>query len=127
MTDHVQPTPPPPAPAGPRAAVVVLSALAVLLAGASVLAIVLFLGAREDLGLEVRRLDETSRSLTGAQDRLEETRTSTEAVAGRISTLEAENAELRECAEPAKDSIIAARDDDDAALGPAVARATEHC
>ncbi|WP_447003422.1 hypothetical protein ACRAKI_27665 [Saccharothrix isguenensis] len=46
--------------------------------------------------------------------------------AERISRLEEQNAELRECAVPAKDSIIAARDEDDAAIGPAIARANDN-
>jgi ABC-type Na+ efflux pump permease subunit len=128
MTDHALPIPPPPKPrTRPRAVVVVLGAVAVLLAGASVLAIVLFVGARDEHGLEVQRLDRTSRSLTEAEDRLAQTGSAADTVAGRIATLEAQNAELHKCADPAKDSIIAARDDDDAALGPAVGRASDNC
>ncbi|MCE6994080.1 hypothetical protein LZG04_04525 [Saccharothrix sp. S26] len=133
MTDHGLsiPLPPPSSPPSPptrsQTAVVLLGLLVVVLAGASVLAIVLFVGAKDDHALEVQRLDATSHSLTEAQDRLAETETANDAVAGRIATLEAQNAELHKCADPARDSIIAARDDDDAALGPAVGRATDNC
>ena len=104
-----------------------LGLLTVVLVGASVLAIVLFVGAKEEHGLEVQRLDRTSRSLAEAEERLEETESANDTVIGRISTLEAQNAELHKCADPARDSIIAARDDDDAALGPAVDRASDNC
>jgi ABC-type Na+ efflux pump permease subunit len=130
MTDHALsiPSPPPPLPQQrSRAAVVLLGLLVVVLAGASVLAIVLFVGAKDEHGLEVDRLDQTSRSLAEAEERLAETGTATDAVVGRISTLEAQNAELHKCADPARDSIIAARDDDDAALGPAVGLAADNC
>jgi ABC-type Na+ efflux pump permease subunit len=129
MTDHALsiPSPPPPPRPRPRAAVVLLGLLAVVLVGASVLAIVLFVGAKEEHGLEVQRLDQTSRSLAEAEERLEETESANDTVIGRISTLEAQNAELHKCADPARDSIIAARDDDDAALGPAVDRASDNC
>ncbi|MCC8251084.1 hypothetical protein [Saccharothrix luteola] len=129
MTDHALsiPSPPPPPRPRPRAAVVLLGLLAVVLVGASVLAIVLYAGAKEEHGLEVQRLDQTSRSLAEAEERLEETESANDTVIGRISTLEAQNAELHKCADPARDSIIAARDDDDAALGPAVDRASDNC
>ena len=138
MTDHalsvpsLPSSPAPPAPPAPpqnrsRAAVVLLGLLVVVLVGASVLAIVLFVGAKDEHALEARRLEETSRSLAVAEDRLAETESANETVAGRISTLEAQNAELHKCADPARDSIIAARDDDDAALGPAVDRAADNC
>ncbi|MER5265316.1 hypothetical protein ABTZ99_24880 [Actinosynnema sp. NPDC002837] len=129
MTDHALsiPSPPPPPRPRPRAAVVLLGLLTVVLVGASVLAIVLFVGAKEEHGLEVQRLDQTSRSLAEAEERLEETESANDTVIGRISTLEAQNAELHKCADPARDSIIAARDDDDAALGPAVDRASDNC
>jgi ABC-type Na+ efflux pump permease subunit len=130
MTDHALsiPSPPPPLPQQrSRAAVVLLGLLVVVLAGASVLAIVLFVGAKDEHGLEVDRLDQTSRSLAEAEERLAETGTANDAVVGRISTLEAQNAELHKCADPARDSIIAARDDDDAALGPAVGLAADNC
>lgn len=130
MTDHalsIPPPPPPPPPPRLRAAVVLLGLLVVVLAGASVLAIVLFVGAKDDHGLEIDRLDQASRSLAEAEERLAETGTDNDAVVGRISALEAQNAELHKCADPARDSIIAARDDDDAALGPAVGRASDNC
>ncbi|MEU4763232.1 hypothetical protein AB0H12_08240 [Actinosynnema sp. NPDC023794] len=129
MTDHALsiPSPPPPPRPRARAAVVLLGLLAVVLVGASALAIVLFVGAKEEHGLEVQRLDQTSRSLAEAEERLEETESANDTVIGRISTLEAQNAELHKCADPARDSIIAARDDDDAALGPAVDRASDNC
>ncbi|GAB2987593.1 hypothetical protein [Saccharothrix stipae] len=143
MTDYAppipSPSPPPPpqsppqsppesaAPTGARGAVVLLSVLVVLLVGAAVSAIVLFMGAKDEHGLEVQRLDQASRSLTEAQDRLAATDTANDDVANQISRLETQNAELRKCAEPAKDSIIAARDGDDAALGPAVSRASDNC
>ncbi|WP_158852034.1 hypothetical protein [Saccharothrix deserti] len=131
MTDHAlpipSPPPPPPPKAGPRAAVVVLGALVLVLVGASALAIVLFVGARDEHGLEVQRLDQTNRSLTEAEGRLEETETSIDTVAGRISTLEAQNAELHKCADPAKESINAAKGDDDAVLRSAVGRASDNC
>jgi hypothetical protein len=129
MTDHTLsiPSPPPPPRPRSRAAVVLLGLLVVVLVGASVLTIVLFVGAKDEHGLEVQRLDQTSRSLTEAEARLEETESTNDTVTGRIATLEAQNAELHKCADPAKDSIIAARDDDDAALGPAVDRASDNC
>ncbi|MFJ6676265.1 hypothetical protein ACIQMJ_34635 [Actinosynnema sp. NPDC091369] len=122
--------PPPPSSSPPgrsRPAVVLLGLLVVVLAGASVLAIVLFVGAKDEHGLEVQRLDQASRLLTEAEGRLADTESTNDTVAGRISTLEAQNTELRKCADPARDSIIAARDDDDAALGPAVDRAADNC
>ncbi|XVS62819.1 hypothetical protein ACQPYE_31845 [Actinosynnema sp. CA-299493] len=129
MTDHVLsiPSPPPPPRPRSRAAVVLLGLLVIVLVGASVLTIVLFVGAKDEHALEVQRLDQTSRSLTEAEGRLEETESANDTVIGRISTLEAQNAELHKCADPARDSIIAARDDDDAALGPAVDRASDNC
>ncbi len=133
MTDHVLSIPSPLSPPSPppqarsRAAVVLLSLLVVLLVGATAHAIVLFVGAREEHGLEVRRLDHASRSLTEAEGRLAETETTDDTVTGRISALEAENAELRKCADPARDTIIAARGDDDAALRSALDRATDNC
>lgn len=129
MTDHAlsMPSPPPPPRPRPRAAVVLLGLLVVVLVGASVLTIVLFAGAKEEHGLEVQRLDQANRSLTEAEGRLEEAESANDTVIGRISTLEAQNEELHKCADPAKDSIIAARDDDDAALGPAVDRANDNC
>lgn len=125
MTDHALPIPSPPV--RPRTAVVVLSVLVVLLVGASVLAVVLFVGARDERELEARRLDQAGRTLTEAEGRLELTKTANDTVVGRISTLEAGNVELRKCAEPARDSIIAVRNDDDAALRPAVDRAGDNC
>ncbi|QQQ74805.1 hypothetical protein IOD16_27230 [Saccharothrix sp. 6-C] len=129
MTDHALsiPSPPPPPRPRARAAVVLLGLLVVVLVGASVLAIVLFVGAKDEHALEVQRLDQANRSLTEAEGRLADTESANDAVIGRISTLEAQNAELHKCADPAKDSIIAARDDDDAALGPAVGRASDNC
>ncbi|PSL45271.1 hypothetical protein B0I31_12748 [Saccharothrix carnea] len=129
MTDHVLSIPSPPAPPRPRSrvAVVLLSLLVVLLLGASVLTIVLFVGAKEEHGLEVQRLDRTSRSLTDAEGRLAETEQTNDTVTDRIATLEAANAELHKCADPAKESIIAARSDDEEALRPAVRRAAENC
>ncbi|MEU4446061.1 hypothetical protein AB0K14_31940 [Actinosynnema sp. NPDC050801] len=122
-----QSPPEPPSPSGSRGAVVLLSVLVVLLVGAAVSAIVLFVGAKDEHGLEVQRLDQAGRSLTEAQDRLAATDTANDDVANQISRLETQNAELRKCAVPAKDTIIAARDGDDAALGPAVSRASDNC
>ncbi|ROP41130.1 hypothetical protein [Saccharothrix texasensis] len=129
MTDHALsiPSPPPPPRPRARAAVVLLGLLVVVLVGASVLAIVLFVGAKDEHALEVQRLDQANRSLTEAEGRLADTESANDTLIGRISTLEAQNAELHKCADPAKDSIIAARDDDDAALGPAVGRASDNC
>ncbi|MFD0204640.1 MULTISPECIES: hypothetical protein [Saccharothrix] len=126
MTDHVLSIPSPPRPRS-RVAVGLLSVLVVLLLGASVLMIVLFVGAKDEHGLEVQRLDQTSRSLTEAEGRLAGTEQTNDTVTGRITTLEAANAELHKCADPAKESIIAARDNDEAALRPAVRRAAENC
>lgn len=131
MTDHALsiPSPPlssPPPPGRSRTAVL-LGLLVVLLVGASVLAIVLFVSARDERNAEFQRLDQTSRSLTEAEGRLAETESANDTVTDRIATLEAQNAELHKCADPARDSIIAARDDDDAALGPAVDRASDNC
>ncbi|MDU0289046.1 hypothetical protein [Saccharothrix longispora] len=112
---------------GPRRVVVVLGALVVLLIGASVLAITLFAGVRDDRDLESQRLARVSTARSEAQGRLSGTTASIDEVADGIARLEAENAELHKCADPAKDTIIAARDDDDAALCPAVGRASDNC
>jgi hypothetical protein len=127
MTDHTQSIPSPRPPTGARPAVVLLAVLVVAVLGASVLTVVLFFGAREEHGLEVQRLDRTSVLLSEAEDRLAATDTANDEVGNRISRLETQNAELRKCAVPAKDMIIAARDEDDAALGPAFTRATDNC
>ncbi|WP_033442883.1 hypothetical protein [Saccharothrix sp. NRRL B-16314] len=127
MTDHTQSIQSPRPPTGARPAVVLLAVLVVVLMGAAVLTIVLFVGAREEHGLEVQGLDRASSSLAEAEDRLAATDTANDEVANQISRLETQNAELRKCAVPAKESIIAARDDDDAALGPAVSRASDNC
>ncbi|QFZ22375.1 hypothetical protein [Saccharothrix syringae] len=116
-----------PAPTRPRAAVVVLGVLVVLLVGASVLMGVRYAEVVDDRDRQVAHLEEADRELTGAQERLADTRGQVDEVLGRISDLEARNTELRGCAEPARDSIIAARDGDDAALGPAVDRASDNC
>ncbi|MGM1063594.1 hypothetical protein [Saccharothrix sp. Mg75] len=112
---------------GPRRVVVALGALVVLLIGASVLAITLFAGARDDRDLESQRLDQLSATRSEAEGRLADTTASIDELGDGIARLQAENAELHKCADPAKDSIIAARDDDDAALGPAVDRASDNC
>lgn len=125
MTDNALSTPQPRG--RPRAGVVLLGLLVVLLVGASVWTIVLFVGAKDEHALEVRHLDRVSRSLTEAEARLAETQTTNDTVNGRIATLQAQNAELHKCADPARDSIIAAKNDDDAALGPAVDRAADNC
>lgn len=127
MTDHTQSIQSPRPPTGARPAVVLSAVLVVVLMGAAVLMIVLFVGGREEHGLEVQGLDRASSSLAEAEDRLAATDTANDEVGNRISRLETQNAELRKCAVPAKESIIAARDDDDAALGPAVSRATDNC
>ncbi|MBB5804866.1 hypothetical protein F4560_004634 [Saccharothrix ecbatanensis] len=127
MTDHTQSIPSPRPPTGARPAVVLLAVLVVVLLGASVLTVVLFVGAREEHGLEVQELDRTSVSLSEAEDRLAATDTANDEVGNRISRLETQNAELRKCAVPTKDMIIAARDEDDAALRPAFTRATDNC
>ncbi|NUT48778.1 MAG: hypothetical protein HOV94_15940 [Saccharothrix sp.] len=126
MTDYALSTPPPPR-SGVRSLVVLLSVVVVLLAGAATSAIVLFVGASDEHGREVERLDQAVRSLADAENRLAETDAAHDEVVDRISGLEARNTELRRCAEPARDSIVAARDGDDAALGPAVARAADNC
>ncbi|WP_367137172.1 hypothetical protein [Saccharothrix sp. HUAS TT1] len=103
------------------------AALVVVLAAASAPLIALYAGARGEHVPEVQRLEQSSRSLTDAENRLAATDAQNDDVANRITGLEARNADLRRCAEPAKDTIIAARDGDDAALGPAIGRATANC
>jgi hypothetical protein len=122
-----QPTAQPQPPAKGRTAVVVLSVLVVLLVGASVLTIVLWLGASKDAEQEAQRLDETTKSLSSAKDKLEETKKSNSDVSGRVSTLQGQNGELHKCADAAKGVIAALKSGTDAEISAAAKKVTANC
>lgn len=115
------------APPGPRTAVVLLGVLVALLVGASVLMGVRYAGAVDERVREAGLQEQASRTRAENQDRLADAMARTDEVRGRITDLERRNAELRKCAEPARDSIIALRDDNDAALDSALDRVADNC
>ncbi|MEU5694465.1 hypothetical protein [Actinosynnema sp. NPDC020468] len=118
---------PAPVPAKGRVAVVLLSVLVVLLVGASVLTIVLWLGARTDAEQEAKRLDETTTSLSSAKDELEDTKKENSDVSGRISTLQGQNSELHKCADATKAAMAALKSGTDAEVSAAAKKVTANC
>ncbi|MEU7527796.1 hypothetical protein AB0A74_18845 [Saccharothrix sp. NPDC042600] len=129
-----QPTPPPyppPVPAPPpsrtRPAVVVLALLVVLALGAAGAMAALWNDARQDRGTAAGELDAATRRVDDRRAELSDTRKSVQETTEKIKSLESANAELHKCADPAKDSIIAARDGDQPALAAAIDKVEVAC
>ncbi|WP_309116092.1 hypothetical protein [Saccharothrix sp.] len=129
MTAPYAPPPyPPPQPASrTRPVVVVLALLVVLALGAAGTMAALWNDARQDRTTASRALDDATRQVDDRRAELSDTRKAIQETTEKISSLESENAELHKCADPAKDSIIAARDGNQPALAAAIDRVEVAC
>ncbi|NUT90400.1 MAG: hypothetical protein HOY78_00080 [Saccharothrix sp.] len=129
-----QPTPPlypppqvPPAPSKVRPVVLVLALLAVLVLGAAGTMAALWNDARQDREKAAQSLEDATRQVADRRAELADTRKSIDETDADIKSLESQIAELRKCGEPAKDSIIAARDSNQPALAAAFERVRVYC
>lgn len=110
-----------------RPAVLVLALVAVLMLGAAGTMAVLWNGARQDREKASQALDDATRQVGDKRAELADTRKSIDEADADIKNLESQNTELRKCGDPAKDSIIAARDSDQPALAAAFERVRVYC
>lgn len=102
-----------------RTAVVLSTAIGVAAATTGVLG-ALFLATRADTAAEERQVTLAEQQLRTSSTRLAAVESTVDGLERRLRDLEAANAQLAVCADPAKASVAAALNNDDAALSAAI-------
>jgi len=110
-----------------RGTVTALAVVVGVLAAAAGLFVALYLMERGDSGRLSTDITGVERELADARDRLDSVQSSVDDLDAERTGLEDELAELRECANPSKDSVVAANTGDDPGLDAAIEKMLTNC
>jgi uncharacterized protein (DUF3084 family) len=110
-----------------RGTVVTLAAVLGLLVAATGVLVVLYVLEQGDAGRVAGEVTRTERTIDDRRDRLGAIESTVDDLESERSRLTGENQRLRACADPAKDSIAAARAGDKAAFDKALDEVLRNC
>jgi septal ring factor EnvC (AmiA/AmiB activator) len=110
-----------------RGTVVTLALVVGLLVAATGVLVVLYVVKQGDTGRLAGEVARTERTIDTRQDRLASLESTVDELDDERSRLDGENRKLHACADPAKDSITAAKAGDRAALDKALDEVVQNC